>query len=159
MTTGGSFKPSAQSRALLLLRYGWPVLVILGVLWFPFDWLSEVWPVFGVPFRMVFHNAHDHFIGHTTFFLIVGLLILAYLPALRRLPQWYALSLLLAALMQEAIQALFRGDVPTFTDYNAFKGDALGGISAFVIWFIILRLRALRKNANSSAYTENKPLS
>jgi len=115
-------------RALVLLRRGWPVLVILGILWFPFDWLSEVWPAFGPPFRLVFRTAHDHFIGHTAFFFIVGFLTLAYLPALRRTPHWYVLGLILAALAQETIQALVRGATPTFTDINAFRGDGLGGV-------------------------------
>ena len=123
-----------RHRLFVVARYGWPVLVVLGILWFPFDWLSTVWPPFGVPFRMVFHSAHDHFIGHTVFFLIVGVLILAYLPPLRRRPLWYLLGLVLAALIQETIQAIFRGQAPTFTDYNAFSGDALGGVSAFVFW-------------------------
>lgn len=125
-----------RRRMFVVARYGWPVLVMLGILWFPFDWLSVVWPPFGVPFRMVFHSAHDHFIGHTTFFLIVGALILAYLPPLRRRPLWYLLGLVLAALIQEAVQAFFRGQAPTFTDFNAFSGDALGGVSAFVLWSV-----------------------
>lgn len=138
MTTSlGSQDRTPNLRPMALLRYGWPVLLILGILWFPFDWLSTVWPAFGVPFRRVFRTAHDHFIGHTLFFLIVGFLILAYLPALRRRPQWYVPSLVVAALVQEAIQALVRGQVPTFTDVNAFKGDALGGLSAFALWFTI----------------------
>ena len=126
-----------RHRALVVARYGWPVLVVLGILWFPFDWLSVVWPPFGVPFRKVFHSAHDHFVGHTVFFLIVGALILAYLPPLRRRPLWYLLGLVLAALIQETIQAIFRGQAPTFTDYNAFSGDALGGVSAFVFWRVL----------------------
>ncbi len=86
-----------------LLRYGWPVALFLGILWFPFDWLSTVWPAFGVPFRYVFRSAQDHFIGHTVFFLIVGVLVLAYVPALRRRPLWYLAGLVLAALAQETI--------------------------------------------------------
>jgi hypothetical protein len=124
-------------RMMALLRVGWPVLLILGILWFPFDWLSEVWPTFGAPFRQVFRNAHDHFVGHTLFFLIIGLLVLAYIPALRRRPQWYLPGLVLAALAQETIQALFRGAAPTYTDLNAFTGDALGGLIAFAVWFTI----------------------
>lgn len=134
-----------RRRMLVVARYGWPVLVALGILWFPFDWLSVVWPPFGVPFRMVFHSAHDHFIGHTVFFLIVGSLILAYLPPLRRQPLWYLLGLVLAALIQETIQAIFRGQAPTFTDYNAFSGDALGGASAFVFWSVLSLLLVARK--------------
>jgi hypothetical protein len=129
-------------QALALLRVGWPVLALLGILWFPFDWLSEVWPAFGAPFRMVFHNAHDHFVGHTIFFLIVGLLLLAYIPALRR-PYWYVPALVVAALAQETIQALARGATPTFTDTNAFTGDAIGGLSAFTLWFILATLMTL----------------
>jgi hypothetical protein len=126
------------SRALVLaIRFGWPVLALLAILWFPFDWLSTVWPAFGVPFREVFHNAHDHFIGHTIFFLLIGFLVLAVIPALRRKPQWYFPGLALVALVQETIQALFRGELPTFTDFNAFKGDALGGICAFALWLLI----------------------
>jgi hypothetical protein len=128
---------SPHHRLLALLRYGWPILVLLAILWFPFDWLSTVWPAFGIPFRMVFRNSHDHFIGHTVFFFIVGFLALADLPRLRRAPHWYLLGLVVAALMQETIQAVFRGQVPTFTDTNAFTGDALGGIGAFLVWGVI----------------------
>ena len=120
-----------------VIRFGWPVLVLLAILWFPFDWLSTVWPAFGVPFREVFHNAHDHFIGHSVFFFLVGFLVLAAIPALRRKPQWYFPGLALVALVQETIQALFRGELPIFTDFNAFKGDALGGICAFALWLLV----------------------
>jgi hypothetical protein len=127
-----------SSRVLSrVIRFGWPVLVLLAILWFPFDWLSTVWPAFGVPFREVFHNAHDHFVGHTIFFFLVGFLVLAAIPALRRKPQWYFPGLVLVALVQETIQALFRGELPTFTDFNAFKGDALGGICAFALWLLV----------------------
>ena len=127
-----------SSRALVqVIRFGWPVLVLLAILWFPFDWLSTVWPAFGVPFREVFRNAHDHFVGHTIFFFLVGFLVLAVIPGLRRKPQWYFPGLVLVALVQETIQAFFRGELPTFTDFNAFKGDALGGICAFALWLLI----------------------
>ncbi|HEY1390177.1 MAG TPA: hypothetical protein VGF38_16695 [Ktedonobacterales bacterium] len=127
-----------SSRVLLrALRFGWPVLVLLAILWFPFDWLSTVWPAFGAPFREVFRNAHDHFVGHTIFYFLVGFLVLAVIPALRRRPQWYFPGLALVALVQETIQALFRGELPTFSDFNAFKGDTLGGICAFALWLLV----------------------
>jgi hypothetical protein len=141
-----SSSPSFRRRALAALRYGWPVLLVLGILWFPFDWLSEVWPSFGVPFRMVFHNAHDHFIGHAVFFGIVGGLVLTYVPDLRRMLHWYLVGLVGAALVQETVQALFRGQSPTFTDINAFKGDALGGTLAWVVWFVVTRLSDMRRS-------------
>ncbi len=98
-----------------------------------------------MPFRQVFRNAHDHFIGHTIFFFLVGLVILVLVPLLRRRLHWYLLGLILAALVQESIQALFRGEMPTFTDFNAFKGDALGGIGAWVVCFLLLFLHNMRK--------------
>jgi hypothetical protein len=123
------------------------VAALLAILWFPFDWLSEVRPAFGVPFREVFHNAHDHFIGHTIFFFLVGFFVLALIPTLRRSPQWYFPGLVAAALAQETIQALFRGAALTFTDFNAFKGDALGGVAAFALWLIVgLAARSIRRS-------------
>ena len=91
---------------------------------------------------MVFRNAHDHFVGHTIFFLIVGLLLLAYIPLLRR-PYWYVPAVVVAALAQETIQAFARGAAPSFTDTNAFSGDAIGGLSAFALWLIIATFIAL----------------
>jgi hypothetical protein len=131
------------------LRYGW--LLLLVILWFPFDWLSQVWPAFGVPFRAVFYNARNHFIGHTVFFFGIGGLILAMLPTLRRRLHWYVPGLVLAALVQESIQAVFRHEIPTFTDFNAFQGDALGGLSAWLLWFTIrFRYRSSLHNLSQS---------
>lgn len=137
MASDASREQRMQHRVRRALHYGWPVLGLLALLWFPFDWLSVVWPPFGALFRVVFRTAHDHFIGHTVFFFVVGFLVLALLPRLRRRPDWYLLGLALAALVQEAIQALFRGQAPTFTDTNAFAGDALGGIGALALWWAI----------------------
>jgi hypothetical protein len=135
-----------RTQVLSLLRYGWPVLALLAFLWFPFDWLSTVWPTYGNVFNMIFRSDREHFIGHTLLFLLVGSLILAYVPPLRYKFHWYLVGLVLVALTQEAIQAIFRGQIPTFTDTNAFKGDALGGISAFVIWTAIIYIRQVRHN-------------
>jgi hypothetical protein len=118
---------------------------LLALLWFPFDWLSTLWPAFGVPFRLVFRNAHDHFVGHAVFFLVIGLLVLHALPLLRRKPLWYLAGLVLAALVQETIQAVFRGEWPTFTDFNAFKGDAVGGVSAYALAWLVAKLWAQRR--------------
>lgn len=142
-----AFARRRPSRVLIrTLQFGGPVLVVLVFLWFPFDWLSVVWPAFGVPFRQVLHDAHDHFIGHAIFFFLVGVLVLAIVPGLRRRPLWYFPGLVVAALIQETIQAWFRGQMPTFSDFNAFKGDALGGISAFGLWLLLgLLQRAMRR--------------
>jgi hypothetical protein len=135
-----------RRHAASLLRFGWPVALLLGILWFPFDWLAQAWPAFGNPFRRVFRDAHDHFVGHTVFFFIVGAAVLAYLPTLRRKPLLYFSGLVLAALVQETVQAFFRHQLPTYTDYNAFKGDALGGACAFVAWLVLSWLGGLMRS-------------
>lgn len=141
-------KQRLPRRLRWAIRFGWPVLVLLAILWFPFDWLATAWPAFGVPFRQVFRNAHDHFIGHTIFFFLVGFLVLLMIPMLRKKPQWYFPGLVAATLVQETIQAAFRGQPPTFTDFNAFKGDALGGVCAFGLWLIVsLFQRTARQTA------------
>lgn len=73
------------------------------------------------------------------------MIVLGYVPRLRRLPLLYLLGLVIAALVQETVQAIFRGQVPTYTDFNAFKGDALGGTLAFVVWAIISMAGRLRE--------------
>ncbi len=60
----------ASQKKLLIAAL--PIVGALMFLWFPFDWLSEVFPAFGVPFRMVFRNAHSHFVGHSIFFFVIG---------------------------------------------------------------------------------------
>ncbi len=142
------------------LRYTWLILPPLGLLWFPFDWLSEVWPAFGVPFHQIFQTAHDHFVGHTIFFFIVGTFTLILVPPLSQRLHWYVLGLILSALIQETIQALFRGELPTFTDFNAFKGDALGGLGAWILCFMLLFLRTTlqqRKKRKQNAHGLDEP--
>lgn len=121
-----------------------PIFLILAILWFPFDWLASVNSIFGKYFRMFFSTAHDHFIGHTILFFLSGFFLLSYLPALRTKPQVYFVALVLMALIQEAIQAFFRHQLPTFTDFNAFRGDALGGLSAFLLSLILFRKKKVK---------------
>jgi hypothetical protein len=144
-------RATPRQTVLRLARWLWPVALVLVILWFPFDWLATVWPAFGAVFYVFFRDEHDHFIGHTVFYLLVGLIVLGYLPVLRRKPHWYALGLVLVALVQETIQAIFRGELPTFNDFNAFRGDALGGLAAFTIAWLFTLIVAYwpRRNAPS----------
>ncbi len=137
---------ASHGRWRVWLRRGWPVLVAVAILWFPFDWLATVWPAFGTPFRVVFRTAQTHFVGHTTFFFVVGMIALTYFPRLRRQPLAYFAALVACALVQETVQAIFRGEMPTYTDFNAFTGDALGGALAFALWTFIRFIGRGRKS-------------
>lgn len=129
----------SKSRILLTAL---PIVAAFAFLWFPFDWLSEVWSPFGNPFRVVFHDARSHFYGHTVLFLVTGIVVLIRLPVLARKPVFYIGAMVAAALVQEAIQALFRNEIPRFNDFNAFRGDALGSFCAFMLVTIIGRFCA-----------------
>lgn len=135
--------------------YIWAPAAILLFLWFPFDWLSEVCPVFGVPFRMVFKNAHTHFVGHSVFFFLCGAAILGLRCELVKKPILYFAAAVCVALIQETIQAFFRHTMPDFTDYNAFRGDALGTTCAYVAALLITAVNAKR----SKAERDNSPCS
>jgi hypothetical protein len=116
-----------------------PIAAALVFLWFPFDWLSEVWPAFGVPFRILFHDQRSHLVGHAIFFFLIGLFVLFRLPSLQRKPLLYACGVILAAVVQETIQAMFRQQMPRFDDFNAFKGDVFGAMSAFALSSLLQR--------------------
>jgi hypothetical protein len=48
------------------------------------------------------------------------------------------------ALIQESIQAAFRGVIPRFDDDNAFTGDAVGGGAALLLAFAVTMWRSMR---------------
>lgn len=113
----------------------WPLALGLGVVLFPFDWLADVWPLFGRAFDVVFVTARDHAIGHTTMFFLLGLLILLSLPLLRLRPLWYSGGMLFVAFCQEALQDLFRQRPPNIWEGRDMLFDLLGAMTAFcVIW-------------------------
>jgi hypothetical protein len=114
----------------------WPLFVGLGITLFPFDWLSEVWPAFGRFFDLVFVTARDHFIGHATMFLLMSLLALLSVPALRLRPAWYFGLMLLVGVGQEALQALFKQELPTiYSGRDLLVYDLAGIVLAYLAVF------------------------
>ncbi len=113
--------------------YLWPVLVVLVVTLFPFEWLSGIWPAFGGIFDPVFATTRAHLIGHTTLFFLVGLLILLSVPLLQRRPLHYFGLILLVTLGQEALQALFKLHLPTAWDGLDLLLDLTGSALAFLL--------------------------
>ncbi|MBV9228716.1 MAG: hypothetical protein JOZ18_05320 [Chloroflexi bacterium] len=123
-----------QTLFSVLLRL-WPLLIALLITLFPFDWLSQAWPLFGEVFDRVFVTARDHHIGHSTLFFLVGLLTLLCLPMLRRHPLPYLGLLVLVAIGQEALQSLFNQRLPNLGDGLDLFFDLLGWVIAYMaIW-------------------------
>jgi hypothetical protein len=134
-------RPPKAARSLRLPRlWGapvrlWPLLVGLGIVLFPFDWLSEVWPAFGQLFDQVFVSEREHAIGHATMFLLISLLLLLSLPALRLRPAFYFGLMLLVGVGQEALQDLFKQVLPTIYDGRDLLFDLTGVVAAYLIIF------------------------
>jgi hypothetical protein len=124
----------------------WPLLVGLGIVLFPFDWLSEVWPAFGSLFNLVFVSAREHFLGHATMFFLLSLLALLSVPALRLRPARYVRLMLLVGVGQETVQALFKQEHPTIFTGRDLLYDLTGIIAAYLVVFAWHWL-FLRKNS------------
>jgi cytochrome c biogenesis protein CcdA len=127
-----SAKRSLLKKALVRL---WPFLIALAIVLFPFDWLTEVWPAYRQVFDRVFVTARDHAIGHSTLFFLLGLFALVVSPALRKHPLLYLGLMLLVMLGQEALQSIFKQELPNIFDGRDILFDLLGVIVAFaVMW-------------------------
>src|SRR5262249_31003678 len=103
-----SMKTSARFMGAIQSRLLWLALLAALVVLFPFDWLSEIWPAFGSLFDRIFVSAREHAIGHTTLFLIAGLLVFCSIPQVRRYPYLYTVIMILGAVGEEFLQALSR---------------------------------------------------
>lgn len=126
-------------------RIYWLIALAAVLMLFPFDWLSEVWPAFGQIFDRVFVTARDHAIGHTTIFVLAGLMILCAFPALRKRPIFYVLVMISGALGEEAFQALSRWHIPNLGSGRDLGFDVLGFTLAYLFVWGWLRLRRLMK--------------
>ena len=109
------------------------VVAALALVLFPFDWLEGVWPAYGHLFDRVFVGPREHAIGHATLFCIAGGLALVALPVLRRRPALYLAVSGLGALAEEAVQDLFKRQMPTAGDARDLLFDTLGITAAYVL--------------------------
>ena len=126
-------KLSLVKKALVRL---WPFLIALAIALFPFDWLTEVWPAYRQVFDRVFVTARDHAIGHSTLFFLLGLFALVVSPALRKRPPLYLGLMQLVTLGQEALQSIFKQELPNIYDGRDILFDLLGVLVAFVVMWM-----------------------
>ena len=128
-----------SKRAFFLL----PVLLAAGLMLFPFDWLGDVWPAYAWVFDRVFATALAHEVGHATLFLIAGLLLLLSFPALRRRPALYLVIMVLGAVSEEALQDLFKLNLPSLWDGRDLLLDLTGFVVAYAGMYAVFWGRAL----------------
>lgn len=119
------------------LRVLWLALPAAVLVFFPFEWLSNIWPAYARVFDRVFATMLAHEIGHATVFFLAGLLVLASIPRLRRYPLLYAAMMVLGLLGEELLQALSlnRWQLASLIDGHAFSFDTLGLVLAYLfVW-------------------------
>lgn len=123
--------PEKGGRWTARLRMLVPALAVVGLVLFPFDWLSDVWPGYAQVFDRVFVTARDHAIGHAALFAIAGALAVVTLPGLRARPARYFGLVLAGALAEELIQALARRHLPNPGDARDLLFDLAGATIAY----------------------------
>jgi class 3 adenylate cyclase len=128
---------SSRRVAIALIACALGAILLL----FPFDWLAGVWPAYASLFDRVFASAASHHIGHAALFGLVGLAMLAVWPSLRRKPALYGTVMLGGALLQEAIQAIAKADLPNPGDALDIVFDLLGAAVVFALVWSVAMLR------------------
>ncbi len=128
-----------------LLRL-WPFLIILAIVLFPFDWLTQVWPPYRQVFDQVFVSELQHMIGHATLFFFLGLITLIAFPTLRQRPFLYLGLLFLVALGEEALQSIFKQELPNLGDGRDLLLDITGVVIAYIaVWLCVWVVGRVRK--------------
>jgi hypothetical protein len=124
----------------------WLALAAVVLVLFPFEWPITVWPAYALAFDSVFATALAHAIGHTTIFLLAGLLALNLVPRLRRYPLLYLLIMVLGSLAEEFLKlfALNRWQTPIIGDVRSLSFDTLGFVLAYLLVWVWCRLRNVR---------------
>lgn len=93
---------------LKLVARLWPLLLLVVVVLFPFEWLGAEWSSFGNLIFRIFPTENQHAIGHLGIFSIFGFTLLRSFPSLRFHLWRYLGSVLLAGLCEETIQTIFK---------------------------------------------------
>ncbi|MBS1965181.1 MAG: hypothetical protein JST60_05095 [Chloroflexi bacterium SZAS-1] len=120
-----------------------PLLMLLALIIFPFEWLGMRWHALGWFITHAFPSDTQHAIGHATLFALLGGLALATFPSLRTQPRRYVL-LVLAGVAQEAAQLLFKQRPLAFDDGRDLAVDAVGLALAWGLFWLIWRAQGMR---------------
>ncbi len=115
------------------LGRAWPLALGLLVIVFPFGWLGEIWPAFGVALGSIFRGLWGHMAGHFLLFFMVGIVLLQSLPWLRTHFRDYLLLALGVGLVQELIQLAYKQRPVLVDDVRDVLVDLIGAGVAFGI--------------------------
>jgi hypothetical protein len=123
----------ATLKQVLCPRLGWPVVLALSCMLFPFYWLSNAWVPFGYIFHLIFATPQGYIAGHVALFCTVGLIMLLSMPALRKHMQFYIICLMLGAFAEESIQILFNAHPGLHKDARNLLLDLCGILLGYLL--------------------------
>jgi hypothetical protein len=124
-----------------------PLLILLGVVLFPFEGLAARYPALDDVLGRAFPTDWHHAIGHATLFALLGFTTLLAIPALGRRPARYFGLLVLAGLGQELFQLAFKQRPPVFDDARDLVVDLFGlGLAFGVVWLLSHRDKDVRQH-------------
>lgn len=137
---------TSQKSFVRLLKYFGPIIIILALVLFPFGWLGEQIPAFGLFLGWLFATAREHAIGHSLLFLLLGLALLLSFPTLAKRPWRYAGLMLLVAIFQECFQLLYKARPIVFDDMRDIATDLIG--AALALGLVLLWRLQVDKNSS-----------
>lgn len=119
------------NRSIQRLFRLWPLALLLGLSLFPFGWLGERWPRFGIWLGETFRGAWGHGIAHFGIFFVIGLTLLWTFPRLRSHLGLFLLVGLALGVAQEGIQLVYKQRPLVWDELRDLVVDQLGMVAAY----------------------------
>jgi hypothetical protein len=138
-------------KQVLRPRLAWPVVLALSCVLFPFYWLNRVWLPFGRLFHLIFTTPQAYTVGHIVLFCVVSLIMLLFMPTLRKHSQLYILCLMLSAFAEEIIQILFNAHPGLHKDARNLLLDLCGIMLASLLLHVWQSQHFFHKNMSHTS--------
>ncbi len=128
----------------------WLAVLALSCVLFPFSWLSKAWEPFGYLFNLIFSTPQTYIVGHVTLFCLTGIIVLLFMPALRKRARLYIFCLMLGAFAEEVIQILFNAHSGLHKDARNLLLDLCGVLLALLVLRLLMGKHFLEKNMSDA---------
>lgn len=133
-------------------RLTWLVVLALICVLFPFSWLSKAWEPFGYIFNFIFSTPQAYIAGHIVLFCSAGIIVLLFMPALRKHARLYILCLMLGAFAEEVIQIFFNAHPGLHKDARNLLLDLCGILLALLVLRLLMGKHFLEKNMGDATF-------
>jgi len=108
-----------------------PLVLLLCLSLFPFGWLGERWPRFGIWLGQTFRGDWGHGIAHFGIFFAIGLTLLWMFPVLRSRLGILLLIGLALGIAQEGVQLIYKQRPLVWDELRDLVVDQIGMLAAY----------------------------